>query len=257
MSFDPWTIGLEVVNFLVLVWLLERLLYRPVLGVIARRQAEIESLQQADEAAHEALAAERERLAAEREAAAAERDRALDAAHAQAQQERARIEAQARAQMERLLAAGRARLDEERADAARALRRKSVEIGIEVARRLLAMSTPPEGDGRFVDAVCERLSRMSGDDRVRLFAGLGERAGVRVVTAGPLDAERQTHCRDRLERVLERDLDLVFSVDPSLIAGIEIHFPGVVMRHSWRDALDDIEPALVAGAQDTAAPGPG
>lgn len=255
MSLDPWTIGLEVVNFLVLVWLLERLLYRPVLGVIARRQTEIESLQQADEAAHQALAAERARLAAEREAATAERDRALDEAHAQAREERARMEADARAETARLLAAGRARLEEEHADAARVLRRKSVEIGVDLARRLLAMSTPTGGDGRFLETVCQRLRSLSDDDRDRLVAGLRESASVTVVTAEPLDAERQTQCRERLVGELEREFDVAFSVDASLIAGIEIHFPGVVLRHSWRDALEDTQAALVAGAEENRAGG--
>ena len=40
MEFDPTTFILEVLNFLVLVWLLRRFLYRPVLAVIEARRAE-------------------------------------------------------------------------------------------------------------------------------------------------------------------------------------------------------------------------
>jgi F-type H+-transporting ATPase subunit b len=249
MSIDLWTIGLEVVNFLVLVWLLERLLYRPVLEVIGRRQAEIERLQQADESAHRALAAERERLAQERQSVAAERARALEEAHSQAREERARLETEARTEIERLLAAGRARLEHERADAARALRRKSVEIGVSIARRLLSLSTPAGGDGRFVEAVCEQLRSMEESDRSRLVATVGERSVVRVVTAEELDTQRQDDCRERIAQALGRAVDTTFSVDPSLIAGIEVHFPGLVLRHCWRDALAAGEAALVEEAE--------
>lgn len=253
MSIDWWTIGLEVVNFLVLVWLLERLLYRPVLGVIDRRQAEIEQLQQADAAAHEALAAERDRLEAERQAVAAERARALEEAHAQAREERTRVEAEARTEMERYLAAGRARLEHERAEAVRALRRKSVELGVRIARRLLALSTPPGGDGRFVEKVCDRLRDLPQSERDRILTGLGEAAVVQVVTAEALEAPRQSECRRRIAEALGRQVGAAFSVDPALIAGIEIYFPGLVLRHSWRDTLADTEAALITEAGGAAA----
>jgi F-type H+-transporting ATPase subunit b len=257
MSIDFWTIGLEAVNFLVLVWLLERLLYRPVLDVINRRQAEIERLQQADASAHEAVAVEKQRLEADRQALRAERARALEEAHAQARKERSRLEAEARAEMERLLASGRARLEHERADVARALRRKSVELGVTIARRLLTMSTPSGGDGRFVDTVCVRLRDMASSDRARLVAGLGEGTVVQVVSAQALDAQTQARCREGIAQALGREVDIAFAVDASLIAGLEIVFPGLVLRHSWRDALTDGEAALVEEAQQASVEGGG
>ena len=36
------TFVLEIINFLVLVWILKRFLYKPVMDVIARRREEIE-----------------------------------------------------------------------------------------------------------------------------------------------------------------------------------------------------------------------
>lgn len=248
MSIDVWTIGLEAANFLVLVWLLERLLYRPVLGVIGRRQAEIDRLQQADADAREALAAEREGLERERRAVAADRARALEEAHVQAREERARSQAEARAEMEQLLAAGRARLEHERADTARALRRKSAELGVSIARRLLGTSTPPGGDVRFVAAACDRLRQMDDADRARLVAGLGDGFVVQVVTAQALDAAQQAECGERIAKALGRAVETAFSVDASLIAGIEIVFPGLVLRNSWRDALAGSEAALVEEA---------
>ncbi|MEZ5438197.1 MAG: hypothetical protein R3F12_07555 [Lysobacteraceae bacterium] len=40
MHFDVWTFGLQLINFIILVWLLQRFLYRPVLRLLdQRRQA--------------------------------------------------------------------------------------------------------------------------------------------------------------------------------------------------------------------------
>jgi len=54
------TFALEAVNFLVLVWILKRFLYKPVLGVIARRRAAIDrALEEAQTRHAEAQALER------------------------------------------------------------------------------------------------------------------------------------------------------------------------------------------------------
>src|SRR5215471_6750937 len=41
MHLDWWTIGLQTINFGILVWLLHRFLYKPVLTMIDARKAEV------------------------------------------------------------------------------------------------------------------------------------------------------------------------------------------------------------------------
>ena len=43
MQFSWWTFLIQGVNFLVLVWLLQRFLYKPVAEVIARRREDTEA----------------------------------------------------------------------------------------------------------------------------------------------------------------------------------------------------------------------
>ena len=38
MKIDWWTLGLQAVNVLILVWLLSRFLFKPVAAIIAERQ---------------------------------------------------------------------------------------------------------------------------------------------------------------------------------------------------------------------------
>ena len=42
MEFNFSTFALEIVNFLILIWILQRLFYKPVLAVIARRKQHID-----------------------------------------------------------------------------------------------------------------------------------------------------------------------------------------------------------------------
>jgi F-type H+-transporting ATPase subunit b len=41
MLIDPFTVGAQILNFLILVWLLRRLLYGPITRVMAEREARI------------------------------------------------------------------------------------------------------------------------------------------------------------------------------------------------------------------------
>ena len=70
MQIDWWTLGLQAVNVLILIWCLTHFLFRPVAAMVARRQAEIGRLMTEAEAAkaaslseHAAAAAETTRLA--------------------------------------------------------------------------------------------------------------------------------------------------------------------------------------------------
>ena len=123
MRIDWWTLALQAANFLVLVWLLQHFLYRPVLGIIAERQQRTDGViaeANAAKAAAEGLRAEVEQ---QRGAIAKERDQALEQAHARAKQDAATLLERARADAEKLLAEERQRIEQERVEAVEALRR--------------------------------------------------------------------------------------------------------------------------------------
>jgi F-type H+-transporting ATPase subunit b len=235
MSIDWWTLGLQTVNFLVLVWLLQRFLYRPVLAIIARRQADIAGLMgQADTAKAVAEKLERD-LAEQRAAIATERDRALEDARAQAERERKATLADARADADTLLAEARRALEEERRQAAVALQKDAAALGIEVARALLS-TVPGPAVQPFLDSVCGMIAAMRTDERTQLAHTADDRA-VQVVTSQPLPEADRALCRTRLTALLGNSVTLDFANDPALIAGIEVHFPNSILRNTWRDTL--------------------
>src|SRR6516162_2859657 len=68
MQIDWWTLGLQAVNALVLIWLLARFLYRPVVDAIAARQQAAGKLLADAQAAKAAAESEREQAAAQADA---------------------------------------------------------------------------------------------------------------------------------------------------------------------------------------------
>jgi len=86
MHLDWWTIGLQTINFGILVWLLHRFLYKPVLTMIDARKAEVRWQLDAAKDVEAKAKAELAAVEAGRAGIAAEREAALKAAAAQAQE---------------------------------------------------------------------------------------------------------------------------------------------------------------------------
>jgi F-type H+-transporting ATPase subunit b len=231
---------LQGVNFLVLVWILKRVLYARILAVIARRKAEVER-QLGDAAAEKArLHAERAKAEVMTAIAAKEGDKALEVAHAQATAEATRLQEAARREAEAIVESGRQRLAEERDEAARKLEAAAARLSVSMAERLLAELEP----GTVTALLLRRaIAHLDGITPARLAALRAELAhgDPAVATAVPLEpAERADAARRLAERLGVTTDHVTFVVDPALVAGAELRLPASAVAFTWRGALDQL-----------------
>src|SRR6516162_6716322 len=98
MQIDWWTLGLQAVNALVLVWLLAHFLFRPVVAAIAAKQKAAGQLLADAQAAKAEAEAEREKAVAETARLVERRSGAFKAAEAEAEAEKASLLATAQAE---------------------------------------------------------------------------------------------------------------------------------------------------------------
>lgn len=217
MSFNLTTFVFEVVNFVVLLALLQRMVFRPLReGIDARRSALAE--RDAKLAAAEAkLAADESALTLRAEELDRLRHDAIREAAEGAAEERARILEQARDDA----AADRQRaqrlLEAERSTAAAELRELAIERSADLAGRLLIQLAPQTADGLLLDLMVRELDSH----------GAGLRPLIRESPVEldlewakmPRDAERE-RLTAAFERVLERPLRLTHREDPTLMAGV-------------------------------------
>lgn len=241
MAIDGWTIALQAVNFLVLVWLLRRFLYRPVLAVIAARQEEMTRTRTAAEEARTAAEAARRVVEEERAGLAAERDRLLAQSRAAAVAERDALLDTARKEADRLLAETRTRVGRERDEALAGLKSRTLSLGSALSERLLRDAAEQATPALF-ERACAALAAETPERRHTLLpppAALadGRPAVVRVAAAVAPDAETQQAWGRRLSTLLGQPVTVDITVDPALVAGVEVHFPAMVLTQSWRDAL--------------------
>jgi len=248
MHFDWWTLGLQTVNFAILVWLLHRFLYKPVLRMIDTRKAELER-QYADARATEQRAkAQLAAAEAERAGIAAEREAGLKSAAAQALELIEARRAQAERAAQALLDSARKTVAEERARALEEARRMALDLGAEFAGRLLAEVPMQLRAEAWIERIERHIDELAASERDTLRRQLADGSALTVVTAAPLAGSVADAWRERLRRRLGEGIDISFEVSPPLIAGAELHFPTAVLRFSWQSTLEAARAELVAHA---------
>jgi F-type H+-transporting ATPase subunit b len=237
MHLDLWTIALQTINFVILAALLYRFLYRPVLGMIEARQAEVRRQYDDAKAMEDKARAGLEAMETARGGIAAEREAALKTAAAQAQEAAEARLAEARREAQALLDGARNTLAGERERALGEARRAAIDLGAEFARRLLA-EVPVQLRGEaWIERIEQHLSALPKPERDGLVKQLANGQALTVRIAAPLPASAAEAWKTRLRGTLGDGIAIAFEVNPELLAGAELHFPDAVLRLSWQSDL--------------------
>lgn len=189
MLIDWFTVCAQIINFLILVWLLKRFFYRPILNALDEREKRIASdLSAAAEKEH-AAEAERSRFRQKNEEFDRRRSELLTTASDDARAERKRLLAAARTDAEEL----RRKQSEAQRREYQALRhtieqRTCVEV-FAVARKVLADLADTALESHMTEAFIRRLHSLGPEEKASLAAAVG------ISTAGR-ELRRQTAIAD-------------------------------------------------------------
>lgn len=227
MLIDWFTVGAQTLNFLVLVWLLKRFLYRPVLDAIDAREKRIADAladaQQRQQAADQARGAfEHQRSELERQQASLERQArdAFEAEH-QTMLDAARAEADAlqRTREDALVRESQVLRD--------AFARRNQQEVFHVARKVLADLADTSLDVRMTAAFVDRIGKLQPPEKAALVTALRTSAGaLQVRSAFALTEEQKTSVQHALETVLDTRVVPQFEVSPELVGGLEVAVDG-------------------------------
>lgn len=246
MSIDLWTIGLQAVNFLILMWILQRFLYQPLRAVLARRQAAVARLQADAETERAQAEALRQGLEQERGRIEQERGARLLSAQQEAETQKRELLAKAGTEAARLLDETRAALARDRDDAQQALAAQAADLASAMAARLLDGVAPSVPDRDFIERALERLRTLDVEARRRLIARMPSDGGPEVVTARALPGAQSAAIAERLGEIIGVPVNPIFRTEPALLAGVEVRFPEWVLRQSWAGDLERLRAQLTA-----------
>lgn len=232
------TFILEIINFLVLVWVLKHFFYAPVRRVIDQRREAIErSVAQAEQKRAEAEALEEQY-----------RSR-LDQWEQERKQARERLQNEIGAERERLMGELNTALDKEKEKRRILDERRRGEIRLQAERQALAQGArfasrllndtagQDVHEGLFA-LLLDQLPRLSEADRAALTGGEGGAgAAVIVSSAYPLNEEQRRALEGRLRDLAGGAVSCDYRRDGDLIAGLRISAGALVLGANVQDEL--------------------
>jgi F-type H+-transporting ATPase subunit b len=247
MLIDWFTVIAQVINFLILVWLLKRFLYRPILDAIDAREKRIaakiadadakeaEAQQQREEYQQKNRQFDQQRNAHMNEmleAAKTERAQLLDAARQESEDLRGRLEQALRNEQHSL--------NEE-------LSRRARKEVFAIARKTLSDLAGTSLEQRMTDIFLDRLRNLSTAQITELKSAFKKSSDVlRVRTAFELSTQQCAAIEKVIGEVLGKERPVEFDIVPDLVSGIEIISDGRKIAWSIADYLGSLAKSVDA-----------
>lgn len=258
MQIDWVTIVAQIVNFLILVWLLHRVLYRPLTRAIEARGIEVNRrLAEAEAARHAAETAEEAHHAAIR-ALEAEREATLQAARDDAGRLRHELTQKAHAELAERRETWQQQLDDEKDAFLDRLRRRAGEAFVTLARRVLAEMADRELVDQIASVFARRLGAMDVAERERLRQSLGPDEAPEILSSLPLSQQARNVVAEAVAEILgESKPTLRFRDEAGIDCGIVLalgsrHVGWTIGEHL--DALEEEVAQLLRPGQAAAVP---
>jgi F-type H+-transporting ATPase subunit b len=242
---DPFTVGAQIVNFLILVWILRRLLYGPITRAMAAREARIR--EELDHAARLRGEAEAEGARYRELTAGFESERSARLADAREELDAWRREhtRTVRQEVETMRQRWQQALEQEKGAFYLELRRRAGREVFAVARRALHDLADSELEARVIDRFLARLQRLEPGERDQLMAAARADGGVVTVrTAYPLAAADEARLRAGVTAALGESITPRFDRSPDLVSGAELRAGGFKVAWALGDYLESLEDAM-------------
>ncbi|MEZ5944772.1 MAG: hypothetical protein R3C18_25580 [Planctomycetaceae bacterium] len=245
MKIDWFTFVAQILNFLLLVWLLKRFLYQPILEAMDAREkqitARVEKAEDAQRVAQEEAAAYREKtgqLDHMREkllAEAAEEVKAWREQHLRT----------ARDDVQRARDDWYRSIEREQQTFVRELQRRVAAHVHQLAERILRELANAELESQAFEVFMKRLDGITTQERHQISQALsnGERH-IDVESGFPLSEAQANRVLHSIKEGLEGEFDVKFRIEPDLICGIELQAAGYKVAWSAEEMLESVEEDL-------------
>ena len=223
MPIDWFTVGAQALNFLILVWLLKRFLYKPILDAIDAREQRI-AAELADADAKKAEASqERDAFRRKNEEFDHQRATLLKQATLDAKAQHQRLLDEAREEAQALRDQWQEALHNDARNLSQVISRQAQQEVFAIARKALAELATTSLEERLADVFTRRLHEMDDEAKAVLAVALKTAAApVQVRSAFKLPPAQRAAIQSAINDTFAADIALHFETAPELISGIEL-----------------------------------
>ena len=238
MEFNLSTFILEIINFLILIWILQRLFYKPLLEVIAKRKQFIDQ-SLADAKAMQQRAEEQRSLYENRQKLwEQEKQAALAALHQQIDAERRVQMAKLDTDLEQERQKVNVTLQRQQQELQRQAEKQALQNGARFAGMLLKQSASPELEARLFNLLLDHLKTLPEACTLCLqMMGTKKSVPIKITSAYELTTEQRLQLEQKLGSLITSPINFQYHQDAALIAGVRMDIGAWVLNANLQHEL--------------------
>jgi len=245
MLIDWFTVIAQVLNFLILVWLLKHFLYKPILNAIDAREKRVAD-ELANAAAKEAEAQkEKEEFKRKNEEFDQQRAALMNRAKDEAKAERQRLFEETRKEASDLRAKQQEALRNDKQNLNQAISRRAQQEVFAITRKVLKDLAGTSLEERTVNVFARRLHELTDEEKGQLTSALSASSDSTLVrTAFDLPQTQRDLIKKEIKEALGIEIQPRFETAPDLVNGIELITDGQKVSWSIADYLTSLEKSI-------------
>lgn len=251
MNINWFTVIAQVINFLILVWLLKKFLYKPVLNAIDEREKKIAAqIKDADDKKAVAVK-EQADFKKRNDDFDAQKKTLTDKAVAEANTQRDKLLENAKNDANTLRSSLEKDLKEKQEADALVSAGKTQQQVFAITKKALKDIASSSLNEQAVNTFIKRLHALNDDDKQKFITAFKSNANqILVKSAFDLSAAQQTVISDTVSETLGTKTTLQFTTSPELISGIELTTNGYKLAWSFSEYLQSLHDNIAATTKD-------
>lgn len=238
MELDWTTFLLEIVNFLILVWILKYFLYRPVMTIIDQRRASIQKKVDEATALHNEAELLKEQYQGRLTKWEEEKNDLRNTLHKEIETERKQLMDQLNKSLEDEKEKAQILIERRAKEELIKKEKLALQQGALFCSRLLTRLSGPELENAIVQLTLEELDKLSTEKQHLLkTAGKKETTPARISSAYELSAANRERIEKALHKAIGQSIQIEYRQDASLISGLRIQIGSWYLGANLQDEL--------------------
>jgi F-type H+-transporting ATPase subunit b len=245
MSVNWFTVIAQVLNFLILVWLLKRYLYKPILKAIDERETKIKSQIEDAEKKEADAKKEREEFAKKNEDFEKQKKELMDKALEEIKTKRESLLDTAKKDAEELRVKLEALIKDDQQHLGDEISRRAKTEIFSIAEKMMKELADTSLEDKIVTVFVERLKNLDEEENKKIVDAFKVSKGdVIIQSAFELQPTQQTEIETVLNKIVSEKLSFQFKTEPELISGIELNANGYKVSWSISEYLSSVKKSI-------------
>ncbi|MHA4811404.1 F0F1 ATP synthase subunit B family protein [Flavitalea flava] len=242
MKIDWFTVIAQIINFLVLVWLLKKFLYKPILNAINEREKKItDQIKEADNKKAEATR-EQDDFKKKNEEFDRQKKELMDKAVAGANAEKQKLLDVAKTEAGTLRAnidkAAKEKQESDHIEFVQGIKKQVFSITRKALTDIASISLEEQSTNTFI----KHLKDLKDEEKRQVINAFNLNSNTIIVrSAFELPSKQQGEISTAVDAILHTKTQLQFKISPEIISGIELSTNGYKMAWSFSEYLNSLE----------------